>query len=79
MYMKRKNSLRQVFQHFMLACFAAFVTVLSYGQESGGTVDININKKESFWASPWVWVVGGAVFVLLLAAILRGGGSRKDA
>lgn len=42
-------------------------------------VDINVNTgKDNFWGSPWVWVVGGAVFILLLVALLRGGG-RRDA
>ena len=42
-------------------------------------VDVNINvKKDNFWDQPWVWIVGAAVFVLLLAAILRSGGRRRD-
>lgn len=40
-------------------------------------VDINISTKSDNWyASPWVWVVGAAVFILLLVALARGG--RKD-
>ena len=36
-------------------------------------IDIDINtKEESQWyMQPWAWVVGGAVFVLLLVALLR--------
>ena len=36
-------------------------------------IDINIGvKKETQWyAQPWVWIVGGAVFILLLVALLR--------
>jgi heme A synthase len=43
-------------------------------------VDINVNTKKdsNFWGQPWVWVVGAAVFILLLVAILRSGG-RKSA
>jgi hypothetical protein len=68
-------------QRLFLAVVAAFISVVAIAQEGGGggTVDVNITKKDNFWASPWVWVIGGAVFVLLLAAILRGGGSRRDA
>ena len=42
-------------------------------------VDVDINAKDTSWyASPWVWVVGAAVFILLLVALTRGG-SRSDA
>lgn len=62
-----------------LAIAASFFSLLAFAQEKGLDVDIDINKKESQWyQQPWVWVVGGAVFILLLAAILRGGGRKRD-
>jgi len=38
-------------------------------------VDINVNKDNgsTWYQQPWVWVVGGAIFILLLVAMLRGG------
>ena len=37
-------------------------------------VNVKIEKTSSNWyAQPWVWIVGGAVFLLLLVALLRGG------
>lgn len=42
-------------------------------------VDINVNKGGSNWyQQPWVWIVGGAVFILLLVALIRGGGRKDD-
>jgi ABC-type phosphate transport system auxiliary subunit len=42
-------------------------------------VDIDVNTKGDAWyASPWVWVVGAAVFILLLVALTRGSGRRAD-
>ena len=39
--------------------------------------DVNINigvKKQPVWyQQPWAWVVGAAIFILLLVAILRRG------
>lgn len=38
-------------------------------------VDIDINTKsgnDNFFLQPWVWVVGAALFILLLVALLRG-------
>ena len=56
---------------FILALVSSFITK---AQEKGLDVDIDINKKESAWyQQPWVWVVGAAVFILLLVAILKGG------
>lgn len=64
-----------------LSFLAALISALSFAQEGegGGTVDVNINTNEGAWyASPWVWVVGAAVFILLLVALTRGGGRRAD-
>ncbi len=54
----------------------AFYGTLVLAQETKD-VNINLNTKGSNWyASPWVWVVGAAVFILLLVALTRGGGRR---
>lgn len=53
-----------------------YATVL-LAQEDAKKIDVNINSKGDNWyASPWVWVVGAAVFILLLVALTRGG--RRD-
>ena len=63
-------------KHSVLAVLSLFVTAFVMAQDK---VDIDINAKDSSWyASPWVWVVGAAVFILLLVALTRGG-SRSDA
>lgn len=49
-------------------------TVTTYAQDKKIDVTIGIDKGDSQWyTQPWVWVVGGAVFILLLVALLRGG------
>ncbi|MEO6537208.1 MAG: hypothetical protein ABIT07_12700 [Ferruginibacter sp.] len=48
------------------------MSLLSIAQDK--KVDINLNTKsgnDNMFAQPWVWVVGGAVFILLLIALLR--------
>lgn len=35
-------------------------------------VDINTHSGSNWYASPWVWIVGVAVFILLLVALTRG-------
>ena len=41
-------------------------------------VDINVGKDNSNWyQQPWVWVVGAAVFIIILVALLKGGGKKE--
>lgn len=52
---------------------ATALSVITFAQDK--KVDISINKDSgggNWYASPWVWIVGVAVFILLLVALLRG-------
>ncbi|HYE54182.1 MAG TPA: hypothetical protein VD996_05035 [Chitinophagaceae bacterium] len=63
-------------KHSVLTVLTLFVTALVMAQDK---VDVDINATDTSWyASPWVWVVGAAVFILLLVALTRGG-RRSDA
>ena len=63
-----------------LSVFALVVSIIALAQEKTAEVDVDINKTgESNWhASPWVWIVGAAVFILLLVALMRGSGRSAD-
>ena len=68
-----------------LTLYAALLSVLAFAQEGGGgdgaKLDVNVNTTESGgdWDSaPWVWIVGAAVFILLLVALTRGSGNRRS-
>lgn len=65
-----------------LKSFAAFFTLLflqtvAFAQDKKVDVNITTDKGGDWYAQPWVWIVGGAVFLLLLVALLRGN-SNKD-
>jgi hypothetical protein len=61
-------------KRFYLSLLATSCYLISLAQEKTTNVDINVNKGGGgFWTSPWVWIVGAAVFILLLVALLRGG------
>jgi hypothetical protein len=64
----------QFFIAFILFNLSAFV---AFAQEKGIDVDINVKKETAWYQQPWIWVVGGAIFILLLAAILRGNTSKE--
>jgi len=51
--------------------------VTGFAQDKKLDVDINLNKDNQQWyTQPWVWIVGGAIFILLLVALLKSG--RKE-
>jgi hypothetical protein len=65
----------------LFTAFLAFnlISLVSYAQEKGVDVDINVKKESDWYQQPWVWVVGAAVFILLLAAILKSNRTSKEA
>ena len=61
---------------FFLLLTAIYGTLIfaQEGETKNVNVDINTGGSGSSWyTSPWVWVVGAAVFILLLVALTRGG------
>ena len=58
---------------FSLLLFTLTASLLSFAQEK--KVDIDINAKGDSGGTfnqPWVWVVGAAVFIIIIVALLRG-------
>ena len=55
--------------------FVAALLFSFYSFSQDKKVDISIDTKseseQNFFMQPWVWIVGGAVFILLLVALLR--------
>lgn len=69
----------------LLLCFLSTAVIAQEGgsETSSSTTstktEIKVADGDNWYMSPWVWVVGGAVFILLLVALTRGGGSsRRD-
>ncbi len=55
------------------------ISILSFAQDKKVDIDINTkSENDNFFMQPWVWVVGGAVFLLLLVALLRSNSSNKS-
>jgi hypothetical protein len=61
-------------------CTSIFLAIVSFAQDKKIDVDINADKDSGgFFSSPAVWVIGVAVFILLLVALMRNNsGSRTD-
>lgn len=64
-----------------LTLLSVLTSIILFAQEKSGQVDVEVNKTTSssnWYASPWVWIVGAAVFILLLVALTSGGRDRSD-
>lgn len=49
--------------------------VVAFAQDKGLDVNVEIDKGgEGWYANPVYWIIGAAVFILLLVAISRGSG-----
>ena len=74
--MTMKNNLILKMRPMAILMFL-FLSLQTFAQEKDLDINVDIDKGEdNFFAKPWVWVVGGAVFILLLVALLRGGGKK---
>lgn len=65
-----KNQLIKYTQNLFLLMMAMTASLTSFAQDGGLDIDVNIGEPE-WYQQTWVWVVGAAVFVLILVALLR--------
>ena len=73
--MKILKQVPMLFNRALLFCLMTLTSIVAFAQEKGVDVNVDIDKKDGNWyGQPWVWVVGIAVFILLLVALLRGRG-----
>jgi hypothetical protein len=76
--MKSFKQFSIAFKSLVIILMLCLLQTISFAQDKKIDVDISTDKGGGDWyAQPWVWIVGGAVFLLLLVALLRGN-SNKD-
>lgn len=73
-----KSNLVNYFSRFAAIIVLQLIAFASFAQEKGLDVDINVKKESEWYQQPWAWIVGGAVFILLLVALLRGGRAKSE-
>ena len=56
-----------------LSVLGALLSALTYAQEKSADINVDINKSGGggWYTNPIVWIVGAAVFILLLVALTR--------
>ena len=62
----------------MLGIISSFYLLAQDDKKLDIDRDVNKGDNSTWYQQPWVWVVGGAVFILLLVGMLKGNGIRKD-
>lgn len=74
------KSLKNLKTSLLFFVTALFTNIYAFAQEEGGAVKVDVTRTETttWYTNPWVWIIGVAVFILLFAAIVRGG-RRTDA
>ncbi len=77
--MKSIKNLNYNLKGLLVLLMLSLLQTAVWAQEGGGAdIDVKITNESSNWyAQPWVWIVGGAVFVLLLVALLRGNSNKS--
>lgn len=66
-----QNLIRNSYQKVAMFIATMIIGFTAFAQDKKVDVDISTDKGGSFFTQPWVWIVGGAVFLLLLVALLR--------
>lgn len=71
-------------QSFVMLLMLCLVQTVLWAQEGDGggsesstttKTSVKVTEDATWYTAPWVWVVGAAVFILLLVALTRGGRS----
>jgi uncharacterized membrane-anchored protein len=75
--MKQLSTIITTFKKSLLLIALLFSQSLIWAQEKSVDVNLNVNKGESDWyAEPWLLIVGGAVFIIIIVALMRGNSSK---
>jgi hypothetical protein len=72
--MKPSKKISLLVKRFFAILAMAFMTTTTWAQDQGIDVDVDLDKGGDAWyANPIVWIIGVAVFILLLVALMRSG------
>jgi hypothetical protein len=79
-FLTKIDAMNRIFKAILAFITAAVIAIPTLAQDQGKDVDVNIDVKSDgqWYQQPWVWIVGAAVFILLLIALLRGSGSKAS-
>lgn len=74
--MKKLQKAPSMITRFFALVALTFMSAMSWAQDQGLDIDVDVDGNKGGWyENPIIWVIGGAVFILLLVALLRSGKS----
>lgn len=57
-------------KRFCIALFAFLYSAVLFAQEDNSQLEIALEERNDEWyASPWLWVIGAALIIVLLVAL----------
>ena len=66
----------QILRYALLLFLSTVANAMVWAQDNTTTTATNTatstTEQQTWYAEPWVWVVGGAVLILLIVALTRG-------
>ena len=76
-------NLTKTVRAFTFMLFSFLISVVTFAQEKSAEINVDINKDGggpggAWYNQPLVWIIGAAVFILLLVALLRGNNTARD-
>lgn len=73
-----KKTITAISKTFSILLATMLLSIITFAQDK--TVDVNLNTKgdsgSGMMGQPWIWVVGAAVFIIILVAIIRGNSNK---
>jgi len=75
--MKSLKKISAGLKSFIAVVMLSLLQTIAFAQDKKVDININTDKGGNWYAQPWVWLVGGPVFLLLLVALLRGNNNKN--
>lgn len=71
--MKQLLNIKGISKKYLAIAALFFSQSMLWAQDKTVDVNLNIDKGGNDWyTQPWMWVVGGAVFLIIIVALVRG-------
>ena len=76
----KKTSFRWGYKFFLAFLFSC-IQIILWAQTSDQVTtktSTTTTKTTEWYSSPWLWIAGGAVFIIILVALMRGNSSTSE-
>ena len=78
--MKQLLNISKISKNYLTAIVLFFYPGFLLAQDTTTKeIDVNLSVGEDtvWYGEPWLWIVGAAVFTIIIVALMRGGGNKN--